>query len=193
MADGVGEPLGGLGALAVGLWAPKAMPVRAKRVTTTAITADSFRRIFAFPNESTCYTVQSPDSTSSSQQLRIKPARSSISNLPPRSAAGCWYAATRPTGVTPTPTRRRSPIADPDTPGDLVLVHSTTQGPAGFDPLVAALARRGHRAFAPQLHSRPTVTAAEHADQLAPTCIGPAVLAHSAAGLCCRRAAAVGY
>lgn len=70
---------------------------------------------------------------------------------------------------------------------DLVLVHGTTQSPAGFDPLVDTLARRGHRVFAPQLHSSPAGTAAEHAEQLAnqlPADLHhPAVLAHSAGGL----------
>ena len=70
---------------------------------------------------------------------------------------------------------------------DLVLVHGTTQSPAGFAPLVAALADRGHRALAPVLSGDADTGIAEHVEhltaQLPGDLAGPVVLAHSGAGL----------
>ncbi|MBV9011558.1 MAG: alpha/beta hydrolase [Pseudonocardiales bacterium] len=70
---------------------------------------------------------------------------------------------------------------------DLVLIHGSTQSPAGFGPLVAALAERGHRAFTPWIRGEPTASAVEHAEvltaQLPADLVAPVVLAHSAAGL----------
>lgn len=70
---------------------------------------------------------------------------------------------------------------------ELVLIHGSTQSPTGFDPLVAALAERGHRAMTPQVRNDPHARTAEHAEQLIAQLPNdlhqPAVLAHSAAGL----------
>lgn len=70
---------------------------------------------------------------------------------------------------------------------ELILVHGTTQSPAGFDPLIAALGERGHRGWAPRIKGEPHAGAAEHAEHLAaqlPSDLNrPVVLAHSAAGL----------
>ena len=70
---------------------------------------------------------------------------------------------------------------------DLVLIHGSTQSPAKFGPLVAALADRGHRAFTPWIRGEPTASAVEHAEvpaaQLPADLVAPVVLAHSAAGL----------
>lgn len=69
---------------------------------------------------------------------------------------------------------------------DLVLVHGTTQSPAGFGPLVAALAGHGHRALAPGLSTEADAGIAEHvthlAAQLPDDVARPVVLAHSGAG-----------
>lgn len=70
---------------------------------------------------------------------------------------------------------------------DFVLVHGTTQSPAGFDPLVAALAECGHRSVTPEVLGDPHAGVAEHVEQLAaqlPNDLArPVVLAHSAAGV----------
>jgi pimeloyl-ACP methyl ester carboxylesterase len=70
---------------------------------------------------------------------------------------------------------------------DVVLVHGTTQSSAGFNRLVAALERRGHRAFAVDAPSNATAAAAGFATLLAaqlPDDIErPVVVAHSAGGL----------
>jgi pimeloyl-ACP methyl ester carboxylesterase len=70
---------------------------------------------------------------------------------------------------------------------DVVVVHGTTQSSAGFDRVVAALQRRGHRAFAVDAPSNAAETAAEFATLLAaqlPDDIDrPVVAAHSAGGL----------
>lgn len=69
---------------------------------------------------------------------------------------------------------------------DLVLVHGTTQSPAGFGPLVAALAERGHRALTPGLSTNAEAGIAEHVAhltaQLPDDLDRPTVLAHSGAG-----------
>ena len=69
---------------------------------------------------------------------------------------------------------------------DLVLVHGTTQSPAGFGPLAAALAEHGHRALTPALATRSDATIAEHVEhliaQLPDDLDRPAVLAHSGSG-----------
>lgn len=70
---------------------------------------------------------------------------------------------------------------------DFILIHGTTQSPAGFEPLVKELAQRGHRTYTPQIRGPADARAVEHAEQLAaqlPTDLHrPVVLAHSAAGL----------
>ncbi|SHF44808.1 alpha/beta fold hydrolase [Streptoalloteichus hindustanus] len=70
---------------------------------------------------------------------------------------------------------------------DFVLVHGTTQAPSGWDRLVEALARRGHRAHCLDLAgvppAAPATAYAEHAlrwwADRAPT---PVVVAHSGGG-----------
>jgi hypothetical protein len=69
---------------------------------------------------------------------------------------------------------------------DFVLVHGTTQSPAGWDRIVAALARRGHRGVTVDLWTdEATLDVGDYA-QLAvaqvPTCNGPVVIAHSGSG-----------
>lgn len=70
---------------------------------------------------------------------------------------------------------------------DVVLVHGTTQSSAGFNRLVAALQRRGHRTFAVDAPSNAAATATDYATLLAaqlPDDIDrPVVAAHSAGGL----------
>jgi len=68
---------------------------------------------------------------------------------------------------------------------DVVLLHSTGQGAAGWARVVAALAERGIRAHVPELPSDPGLLAADfaelirrHVGELA----APVVLAHSGAG-----------
>jgi pimeloyl-ACP methyl ester carboxylesterase len=71
---------------------------------------------------------------------------------------------------------------------DFVLVHGTTQSPACWDRLAAALARRGHRAETVDLPTdRPGLLAADYA-RLAAGQVGgkvddPVVVAHSGGGL----------
>lgn len=69
---------------------------------------------------------------------------------------------------------------------DVVLVHGTTQTSAGYRRLVAALERRGHRAFAVDVPGG-AGSASEAADVLAARLPGgldgPVVVAHSASGL----------
>jgi pimeloyl-ACP methyl ester carboxylesterase len=69
---------------------------------------------------------------------------------------------------------------------DLVLIHSTGQGRAGWDRVVQALARRGRRAHAVQLPSdQPELLAADYADIIRAE-VGelsePVVVAHSGSG-----------
>ena len=70
---------------------------------------------------------------------------------------------------------------------DFVLLHGTTQTPAGWDRLVAVLERRGHRARAVDFPvDRPGLLAADHAAVAAQAAVGlidPVVVAHSAAGV----------
>jgi pimeloyl-ACP methyl ester carboxylesterase len=69
---------------------------------------------------------------------------------------------------------------------DVVLIHSTGQGAAGWERLAQALARRGWTAHAVELPSKPDLLAADYA-QLIRRQVGclaaPIVLAHSASGL----------
>ena len=68
---------------------------------------------------------------------------------------------------------------------DVVLIHSTGQGAAGWDRVVEALARRGWTAYAVELPSDPTLVAADYAklirDQVG-ILAAPFVLAHSGSG-----------
>ncbi len=68
---------------------------------------------------------------------------------------------------------------------DVVLIHSTGQGAAGWERVVHALAERGQAAHAVELPSAPDLLAADYA-QLVRRQVGavaaPVVLAHSGAG-----------
>jgi pimeloyl-ACP methyl ester carboxylesterase len=70
---------------------------------------------------------------------------------------------------------------------DVVLVHGTTQSPAGFAALMSALRARGHRVMAVDVPSAAADTAAGYAEllarQLPPDLDRPVVAAHSAGGL----------
>ena len=76
--------------------------------------------------------------------------------------------------------------ADPDPAvSDVVLIHSTGQGAAGWERVVGALTERGHTAHAVELPSDPELLAGDYARLIrgqvgAPA--GPIVLAHSGAG-----------
>ena len=68
---------------------------------------------------------------------------------------------------------------------DVVLLHSTGQGAAGWARVVAALAERGHAAHAPELPSDPGLLAADYAERIrrhVGPVAAPIVLAHSGAG-----------
>lgn len=69
---------------------------------------------------------------------------------------------------------------------DFVLVHGTTQSPAGWDRLVAALTRRGHRGVTVDLWTdEPLVGVGDYAQLAAAqvsACNGPVVVAHSGSG-----------
>jgi pimeloyl-ACP methyl ester carboxylesterase len=69
---------------------------------------------------------------------------------------------------------------------DFLLVHGSTQSPAGYDRLAAALGRRGHRAVAADLPvDRPELVAADYAALVAEQAAGltePVLVAHSAGG-----------
>lgn len=70
---------------------------------------------------------------------------------------------------------------------DFVLLHGTTQSPAGWDRLVGALNRRGHDCWVVDLAGSPERTAEEYAGEVraqVPADVGaPVVVAHSGAGL----------
>jgi hypothetical protein len=69
---------------------------------------------------------------------------------------------------------------------DFVLIHGTTQGPAGWDRLVAALAARGHRGIAVDLAADEQLSVAGYAEaassQVPADVRAPVVVAHSGAG-----------
>lgn len=69
---------------------------------------------------------------------------------------------------------------------DFVLVHGTTQSPAGWDRMVAALARRGHRGITVDLGTdEPTSSVGDYAHLAAaqvPACDRPVIVAHSGSG-----------
>ena len=69
---------------------------------------------------------------------------------------------------------------------DFVLVHGTTQSPAGWDRLVAALTRRGHRGVTVDLWTdEPLVGVGDYAQLAAAqvsACNGPVVVVHSGSG-----------
>lgn len=77
-------------------------------------------------------------------------------------------------------------MPDPGRRPDVVLVHGTTQGPAGFDALIEALTRFGHRVIAPRLSANSDASIAEHVERLVAQLPDgferPAVVAHSGAG-----------
>jgi len=68
-----------------------------------------------------------------------------------------------------------------------VLVHGSTQSPAGWDPLAAELARRGHTSVCVDLPvDEPDASATRYAQVIAAKCAGirePVVVGHSASGL----------
>jgi pimeloyl-ACP methyl ester carboxylesterase len=68
---------------------------------------------------------------------------------------------------------------------DIVLIHSTGQGAAGWDRLAAALARRGSAAHPVELPNDPDLVSVDYADlirrQIAAVA-GPLVVAHSGSG-----------
>jgi pimeloyl-ACP methyl ester carboxylesterase len=71
---------------------------------------------------------------------------------------------------------------------DFVLVHGTTQSPAGWDRVSGSLTERGHRAFAVDLPSdQPDLLAEDYAriaaEQVADDVRDPVVVAHSGGGL----------
>jgi hypothetical protein len=71
---------------------------------------------------------------------------------------------------------------------DFVLVHGTTQSPAGWQPLARELALRGHKAFTVDLPTdQPTLGAEDYARlanaQVSGSVEAPVVVAHSGAGL----------
>jgi pimeloyl-ACP methyl ester carboxylesterase len=69
--------------------------------------------------------------------------------------------------------------------GDVVLIHSTGQGAAGWERVVRALGERGRAAHAVELPSDPGLRAADYTErvrrQVGPVA-APVVLAHSGAG-----------
>jgi hypothetical protein len=69
--------------------------------------------------------------------------------------------------------------------GDVVLIHSTGQGAAGWEQVVRALGERGRAAHAVELPSDPGLLAADYAERIREQ-VGrvdaPVVLAHSGAG-----------
>jgi pimeloyl-ACP methyl ester carboxylesterase len=68
---------------------------------------------------------------------------------------------------------------------DVVLLHSTGQGAAGWDRVVRALAERGQTAHAVELPSDPDLLAADYAELICRqvgAIAAPVVLAHSGAG-----------
>ncbi|MDD4866914.1 MAG: alpha/beta hydrolase, partial [Mycobacterium sp.] len=69
---------------------------------------------------------------------------------------------------------------------DFVLVHGTTQSPAGWERLVAGLARRGHRGVTVDLCADEPIFDVDDYARLAaaqvPACNGPVVVAHSGSG-----------
>jgi Alpha/beta hydrolase family len=75
---------------------------------------------------------------------------------------------------------------DPDpTLSDVVLIHSTGQGAAGWERVVRALADRGQTAHAVELPSNPDLLAAGYAELIrrqVGVVAAPVVLAHSGAG-----------
>jgi pimeloyl-ACP methyl ester carboxylesterase len=70
---------------------------------------------------------------------------------------------------------------------DHVLIHGTTQSPAGWDRLAESLEKRGHRTVAVDLPTdRPNLLAADYAEIVAAQVVnlaGPVVVGHSGAGL----------
>ncbi|HEV3495558.1 MAG TPA: alpha/beta hydrolase, partial [Actinomycetes bacterium] len=69
--------------------------------------------------------------------------------------------------------------------GDVVLIHSTGQGAAGWDRVVRALGDRGQTARAVELPSDPQLLAADYAERIRRqigASAAPIVLAHSGAG-----------
>jgi hypothetical protein len=69
-----------------------------------------------------------------------------------------------------------------------VLVHGTTQSPAGWQPLARELGLRGHKAFTVDLPTdQPTLGAEDYARlvgaQVGGSVDAPVVVAHSGAGL----------
>lgn len=70
---------------------------------------------------------------------------------------------------------------------DVLLIHGTTQGPRGWDRLVAILSARGHRCVAVDLVGRPEWGAGQYVDaiqgQVPGDLASPIVVAHSGAGL----------
>ena len=50
--------------------------------------------------------------------------------------------------------------------GDVVLIHSTGQGAAGWDRVVRALGDRGQKAHAVELPSAPQLLAADYAERI---------------------------
>jgi pimeloyl-ACP methyl ester carboxylesterase len=70
---------------------------------------------------------------------------------------------------------------------EIVLIHGTTQSPAGFERLQLSLRARGHQAYAVDLPTdRPALLAGDYAQiiraQVEPNVIDPVVLAHSGSG-----------
>jgi pimeloyl-ACP methyl ester carboxylesterase len=77
------------------------------------------------------------------------------------------------------------PMATPTPPRDVVLIHSTGQGAAGWERVVPALGGRGLTAHAVELPSDPELLAADYAELIrrqVGAVAGPIVLAHSGAG-----------
>ena len=68
---------------------------------------------------------------------------------------------------------------------DVVLIHSTGQGAAGWERVVRALGERGRVAHAVELPSDPELLSADYAERIrrqVGAVVGPVVLAHSCAG-----------
>jgi hypothetical protein len=68
---------------------------------------------------------------------------------------------------------------------DVVLIHSTGQGAAGWERVVRALGERGQTAHAVELPSDPELLAADYAERIrrqVGAIAAPVVLAHSGAG-----------
>ena len=77
------------------------------------------------------------------------------------------------------------PKATPTPPRDVVLIHSTGQGAAGWERVVHALGDRGLTAHAVELPSDPELLAADYAELIrrqVGAVAAPIVLAHSGAG-----------